>query len=77
MPEKRKYRVPCSFTVLSLVEVEATSYEDACEAAQKAPLPPKDGWEYLSDSFAVDEECDYHVQFDDGRWERRTRETSL
>ena len=77
MSEKRKYRIPCAFTVLSLVEVEATSYEEAREAAQEAPLPPKDGWEYLPDSFAVDESGEYHVQLDDGRWDRRDPEDSV
>ena len=76
MSEKRKYRIPCIFTVSSTVDVEAASYEEACEAARESPLPPKDGWEYLSESFTVDEECEYHVELDDGRWECRNPETS-
>ncbi len=74
MSEKQKYRIPCTFTVTSSVEVKAASYKEACEAAQDAPLPPSDGWEYLEDSFVVDEGSDYHVQLDDGRWDSRSRE---
>ena len=74
MPEKRKYRIPCTFTVTSSVEIEARSYEEACAAAQEAPLPSKGSWEYLSDSFEVDLESDYHVCRDDGHWDSRSPE---
>lgn len=47
MPETQKYRIPCVFTVVSLVEVEASSRQEACLDAQLAPLPPNDCWEYL------------------------------
>ncbi len=74
MPEKRKYRILCTFTVASSVEVEARSYEEACAAAQEAPLPPKDSWEYLSESFRVDLEDDYQACRDDGHWDSRSPE---
>ncbi len=74
MPETQKYRIPCVFTVVSLVEVEASSRQEACLDAQLAPLPPNDCWECLEDSFVVDYGSDYHVQLDDGRWDRRSPE---
>ncbi len=51
-----QFKIPVAFTVLSTVEIEATSFEDACAAAYEADLPPKTEWQYLDDSFHVREE---------------------
>ena len=60
-----RFRIPVTFTVDAVVEVEAEDYVAACEAAIEAPLPPRDQWEYLADSFAVR---------NDGKWQSRGHE---
>lgn len=68
-----RFRIPVTFTVDAVVEVEAEDYVAACEAATEAPLPPRDGWEYLPDSFAVRNDEPYEV-FDAGKWQSRGHE---
>ncbi len=69
-----RFKIPVTFTVDAVVEVEAEDYTAACEAVMGAPLPPRDEWEYLPDSFSVREEDPYEV-FDDsaGAWQSRDR----
>jgi hypothetical protein len=47
-----KYKIPVSWTAVAIVEVDATSLEEAIEKAQDAPLPKES--EYLDGSFEVD-----------------------
>lgn len=67
-----RFRIPVTFVVDAVVEVEAEDYGAACDAAICGPLPPRDQWEYLADSFAVREEDPYEV-FDPltGAWRNR------
>jgi len=53
-----KYRIPCVWQCYGVVEIEASSMEDAIEKAKDAPLPNGD---YIDDSFEVDiESLEYH-----------------
>lgn len=68
-----RFRIPVTFTVDAVVEVEAEDYVAACEAATEARLPPRDQWEYLTDSLAVRKDEPYEA-FDAGRWQSRGHE---
>ena len=68
-----RFRIPVTFTVDAFVEVEADNHAGACEAAMRPPLPPRDQWEYLADSFAVRTEDPYEVFDPSGTWQSRER----
>lgn len=49
---KKTYRIPCNWTMYGVMEVEATSLDEAIEKAYDSGLPEGD---YLTDSFDVDQ----------------------
>jgi len=51
-----KFKIPVVFTVCAEVVVKANNYDEAATSVEQSPLPPKDTWTYLNDSFEVD--CD-------------------
>ena len=53
------YRIPCTWTVCGVMEVEADSLENAIIKAKDEPLPQES--DYIDDSFSVNREMlDYY-----------------
>ena len=50
----RLYKVPCSWEVYGITEVEAESWDEAIITAEESPLPLESS--YIEDSFRIDEE---------------------
>ena len=51
---KKTYRVPCSWEVYGITEVEAESWDEAISTAEESSLP--DESDYVDGSFRIDEE---------------------
>lgn len=54
---KMFYTVVCSWVVQGSIVVEANSLEEAKEGVYDMPLPPKQKWEYVDDTFEVDNDA--------------------
>ena len=52
------YKVPCSWEVYGITEVEAESWDEAIITAEESPLPLESS--YIEDSFRIDEELIEH-----------------
>ena len=62
-----KFRIPITFMVTVDVEVEGRNHEEACTAADTAPIPEMD-WSAIDDSYEVNAEGSYQIQGLDGAW---------
>lgn len=49
----KKFRIPCSWEMYAVVDVEAENIEDAIDIVDKMNLP--ENGEYVQASFAIDE----------------------
>ena len=63
-----KFKIPVTFTVSSMVEVEADDYDNAVAEAKAAGLPPEDTWLFIDGTFQVDLYEDYEVRDETGGW---------
>ncbi len=52
------YKVPCSWEVYGITEVEAESWDEAISTAEESSLPLESS--YIEDSFRIDEELIEH-----------------
>jgi len=52
------YKLPCSWEVYGITEVEAESWDEAIITAEESPLPLESS--YIEDSFRIDEELIEH-----------------